>query len=61
MGYRICYGKERHGRWLWSGVWAGAAVWCAFRLGSVWQAMAAGEGAYDALARFVGGMIRGAR
>ena len=33
---------------------------CAAGLGPVWQSVSAGEGLYEALARFVGGMI-GAR
>lgn len=60
MGYRICYEKKPdRRRWLVGGVWAGVVLWCASALSPVWQGVAAGEGLYEALARFVGGMIRG--
>lgn len=59
MSYRIRYEIEKKSVWGWTaaGVWAGIAVWCAVSLGPVWSRVAAGEGLYDALARFVGGMI----
>ncbi len=63
MSYRIRYEVRRRdiGRWGVAGLCLGALVWCAIGLGPVWQNMAAGEGLYDALARFVGGMILGPR
>lgn len=62
MSYRIRYEVKPGNpvRWGAAGLCLGALVWCAMGLGPVWQSMAAGEGLYDALARFVGGMIRGA-
>lgn len=61
MSYRIRYEVQRKPIWKWAaaGVCAGTALWCAVSLGPVWRSMAAGEGLYDALARFVGGMILG--
>lgn len=60
MGYRISYGRKRRrwGMWWTGGLCAGAALWCAVQLGPVWQGISAGDGLYDALARFVGGLIR---
>lgn len=58
MSYRICYEKEPAKLWRW-GMWAvffGVMVWCAFAMGPVWQT---GEGLYETLARYVGGMILG--
>ena len=62
MGYRISYGVDRKPIWKWAaaGVCTAAALWCAGSLEPVWRYMAAGEGLYDALARYVGGMILGA-
>ena len=63
MGYRIRYEVRRKPVWRWTaaGICAGAALWCAVSLAPVWSSVAAGEGLYDALARFVGGMILGPR
>ena len=62
MSYRISYEKDRRDirRWAAAGVCLGLLCWCAAGLGPVWRSVAAGEGLYEALARFVGGMI-GAR
>ena len=59
MSYRICYEMRKKPIWRWAvaGVCAGSILWCAAGLGPVWQSVAAGEGLYEALARFVGGMI----
>ena len=61
MGYRINYEayRGRTGIWLAAGVCTGLLSWAAMGLSPVWSAVAAGEGLYDALARFVGGMILG--
>jgi len=63
MSYRITYGKGPAELRRWAAVAAGLAVlaWCAVGLGPVWQRMAAGEGLYEALARFVGMRILGAQ
>ena len=62
MGYRICYGVDRKSPWKWAatGACTAAALWCVGSLEPVWRYMAAGEGLYNALARYVGGMILGA-
>lgn len=62
MSYRIRYEARQKPNWKWTaaGLCSGAALWCAAALVPVWQGVAAGEGLYDALARFVGGMILGA-
>ena len=63
MSYRIQYEKRHKDVWRWwpLGLCLGMLAWCAAGLEPVWQAMAAGEeGLYEALARFVGGMILGA-
>ena len=62
MSYRISYGKRRRNGWRWGAAFfcMGAVFWCAVSLGPVWSRTAAGEGLYDALARFVGEMILGA-
>ena len=62
MGYRICYEVDRKPIWKWAavGVCAAAALWCMGQMEPVWSRVAAGEGLYDALARYVGGMILGA-
>lgn len=62
MSYRISYGPRRGINWRWSmvGLCAGILLWCAVGLLPVWCRAAAGEGLYDALARFVGEMIQGA-
>lgn len=59
MSYRIRYEKQKKPVWKWTaaGVCAGSALWFAVSLGPVWSRVAAGEGLYDALARFVGGLI----
>ena len=61
MSYRIRYEVRRRPIWKWAvaGLWAGAVLWCAVGLAPVWSRMAAGEELYDALARYVGGMILG--
>ena len=63
MAYRIRSEAEKRPGWKWpaAGICAGAAVLCAAGLRPVWESVAAGEGLYDALARFVGGMILGPR
>ena len=63
MSYRIRYEvtKGAAENWFGMGVLLGAAVWATVRLSPVWSRVAAGEGLYDALARFVGGMILGPR
>ncbi len=62
MSYRISYAKKRVDLWRWWTVVAclGGLMCCAVGMEPVWQAVAAGEGLYDALARFVGEMILGA-
>ncbi len=62
MSYRISYEKRPVDmrRWGAALVCLAALFWCAAGLGPVWQRLAAGEGLYEALARFVGGMIRSA-
>ena len=55
MSYRIRYGVKPKRFWVWGA--AGIIIWCAVSLGHVWSHVAVGEGLYDALARFVGGMI----
>ena len=62
MSYRISYEKKRVDLWRWGTAAACliGVVWCSVGLSPVWRAVAAGEGLYDALARFVGGMILGA-
>ena len=61
MSYRIQYEKRSVDVWRLGtgGLCLGAIVWCVLGLEPVWQAVAAGEGVYDALVRFVGGMILG--
>lgn len=63
MGYRISYGPRRGINWRWgaAGLCLGLVFWCAAEMGPVWRHAAAGEGLYDALARYVGEMIRNAR
>ena len=62
MSYRIRYEVRRKPmlKWIAAGVCAGAVLWCAVGMAPVWNRVAAGEGLYDGLARYVGGMIRGA-
>lgn len=62
MSYRISYGpRGRNGRrWGTVGFCIGAIVWCTVSLVPVLSRAAAGEGLYDALARYVGEMILGA-
>ena len=62
MSYRISYGPRRRNGHRWAAAGAGVLMllWCAARLGPVWDCAAAGEGLYDALARFVGERILGA-
>ena len=57
MSYRIRYEVRLRPIWKWTvaGLFAGAALWMI----PVWSRVAAGEGLYDALARYVGGMILG--
>lgn len=59
MSYRISYEKGKGGarRWARALLCLGLLCLCAAGLGPVWQSVAAGEGLYEALARFVGGMI----
>lgn len=57
MSYRIRYEVKPKRFWVWGAV--GVLSWCAVSLGHVWSSVAAGEGLYDALARYVGGMILG--
>jgi len=59
MSYRIRYEVDRSFRWKWMLPTFGLLLWCMGALQPVWQQMAAGEGLYDALARYVGGMILG--
>ena len=59
MSYRIRYEVKPKRFWVWGAL--GALIWCAVSLGPVWEIIAAGEGLYDALARYVGGMILGPR
>ena len=59
MSYRIRYEVKPKRFWVWGA--AGVLIWCAVSLGPVWEIIAAGEGLYDALARYVGGMILGPR
>ena len=59
MSYRIRYEVKPKRFWVWGVV--GALICGAVSLGPVWENMAAGEGLYDALARYVGGMILGPR
>ena len=63
MSYRIRYEEKKIslGRCFAAGTVFGAAAWAAVTLAPVWTRAAAGEGLYDALARFVGGMILGPR
>ena len=62
MGYRISYAKKRLDLWSWWTAMAclGGLMYCAAGMEPVWKAVSAGEGLYDALARFVGGMSLGA-
>ena len=62
MSYRIRYGPRRRIDWRWgaAGLCVGAIVRCAVGMIPVWSRAAAGEGLYDAFARFVGEMILGA-
>ena len=62
MSYRIRYEVQKKSIWKWAaaGLCAGAVMVCAVNLKPVWESVAAGEGLYDALARFVGGVILGA-
>ena len=62
MSYRIRYEIQKTSIWKWSValLCAGIALWCAEGMAPVWRYMAAGEGLYDALARYVGGLILGA-
>ena len=62
MSYRIRYEAKQSivGKWLAAGMCVGMILWAAAGLGPVWSRMAAGEGLYEALGRFIGGMIRGA-
>ncbi len=57
MSYRIRYEVRSKRLWPW-GI-AGTLIGGAISLGAVWSRMAAGEGLYDALARYVGGRILG--
>lgn len=59
MSYRIRYEVKPKRFWIWGVV--GALICGVVSLGPVWENMAAGEGLYDALARYVGGMILGPR
>ena len=59
MSYRIRYEAGRRSPWKWIFPTCGLLLWCVGSLQPVWQQMAAGEGLYDALARYVGGMILG--
>ena len=61
MSYRIRYEVQKRSIWKWTvaGLCAGVALWCAVGMMPVWSRVAAGEGLYDALARYVGGMILG--
>lgn len=63
MSYRIRYEVKKKTIWKWAAacVCFGTALWCAVVMTPVWSRMAAGEGLYDALARYVGGMILGPR
>lgn len=59
MSYRISYEKKSIELWRWgtAAICFCFLAWCASGMGPVWQALAAGEGLYDALVRFVGGCI----
>lgn len=61
MSYRIRYEVRRKPIWKWItlGVCGGVVLWCAVGMAPVWSRIAAGEGLYEALARYVGGMIHG--
>lgn len=63
MSYQIRYEARVRGgrRWAAAGLCAGMLLWGAAGMAPVWRSIASGEGLYDALARFVGGMIRNAR
>ena len=58
MSYRIRYEVRRGKGWQW-GILVGSLLWGAAGLEPVWRQVAAGEGLYVALARFVGGKILG--
>lgn len=59
MSYRIRYEAGRRSPWRWMFPVFSLLLWCVGVLQPVWHQMAAGEGLYDALARYVGGMILG--
>ena len=61
MSSRIRYEvkKASVGLWFVLGVVLSSVIWCVYGLEPVWHQMAAGEGLYDALARYVGGVILG--
>ena len=59
MSYRIRYEVKPKRFWIWGVV--GALICGAVSLRPVWEIISAGEGLYDALARYVGGMILGPR
>ena len=62
MSYRIRYGAGKKPVWKWTaaGVFAGVLILCAAVTVPALERFSAGEGLYDALARYVGGMILGA-
>lgn len=62
MSYRIRYEVRQRLNWKWMavGICAGVVLWYATAMVPVWSRVAAGEGLYNTMARYVGGMIRGA-
>ena len=58
MSYRIRYEVRCKPYWKWL-CCAGSVLWCVSALWGMWERAPAGEGLYDALARYVGGMILG--
>lgn len=61
MSYRIRYEAEKMPLWKWTlvGAFAGTMIWFVAAVMPIMQTISAGEGLYDALARYVGGMILG--